>query len=859
MRAAAQLPPPGLPGLDARWSRLVETPDEDGTPRTWHVLDNGGTLTSEPVGTLLCVHGNPTWSYLWRSLLAAAAERDARGEPSWRVVAVDQLDMGWSERTGTVRRLQRRIDDLGALTDALGLTGPVVSVGHDWGGVISLGWALAHREQLCGVVLTNTAVAQPEGAPVPPALALARSVLPLSTVHTPAFVATTLALASPPLAADVRRAYLEPYASRGRRAAVGGFVDDIPLAPDHPSTPALSAVAEGARTLTDVPALILWGPRDPVFRERYLHDLRDRLPHADVHRFEGAGHLLAEDADVAGTVFEWLDALTDPAAPPPPAPAAARVPLWSALQERAGDPSPAVVELGASGRTVSWSLLARRIDELAAGLADLGVRRGDRVALLVPPGADLTAALYACLRLGAPVVVADAGLGLRGLTRAVRGAAPAYVIGIPRALAAARALGWPGTRIAAGPVDAATVRLLGARTTLAGLARRGSGSALPEPPPSEADAAVLFTSGSTGPAKGAVYTVAQLEAVRDALSSAYLVTGGTRLVAAFAPFALFGPALGAVSAVPDMDVTAPGTLTAAALADAVAAVDATTVFASPAALVSVVATADRLTPAQVAALGGVETLLSAGAPVPAALLRRVLALMPRAQAHTPYGMTEALPVTDVTLAEVEEAGPGAGVCVGRPLAQVEVAVSPLDPAGGATGTLTAEPYVLGEIAVRGAHVKDRYDALWRTERASRRDAGWHRTGDVGHLDGEGRLWVEGRLAHLVLTADRPLPPVGVEQRVESLPAVARAALVGVGPAGTQQPVVVVEPLPPVRRGGLAPLALADEVRAVAGVEVAAVLAVRELPTDIRHNSKIDRSRVAAWASRVLAGERVGAP
>ncbi|NHC16490.1 alpha/beta fold hydrolase, partial [Motilibacter deserti] len=743
--------------------------------------------------------------------------------------------------------------------DALGLTGPVVTVGHDWGGVVSLGWALAHRDQLCGVVLTNTAVAQPAGASVPPALALARSVLSLSTVHTPAFVATTLALASPPLARDVRAAYFGPYASRDRRAAVGGFVEDIPLAADHPSKPALDALAEGVRTLTDVPALILWGPRDPVFRERYLHDLRDRLPHADVHRFEGAGHLLAEDADVAGTVFDWLDALTDPPAEPAPAPRRTGAPLWSALQERAGDPSPAVVELGDPGRTVSWSLLARRVDELAAGLAGLGVRRGDRVALLVPPGADLTAALYACLRIGAPVVVADAGLGVRGLTRAVRGAAPAYVIGIPRALAAARALGWPGVRIAAGPVDGATLRAVGARTTLAELARAGVGGTLPEPPPPGADAAVLFTSGSTGPAKGAVYTVAQLEAVRDALSSAYLVTGGTRLVAAFAPFALFGPALGAVSAVPDMDVTSPGTLTAGALADAVAAVDATTVFASPAALVSVVGSADRLSPAQTAALAGVETLLSAGAPVPAALLRRVLALMPRASAHTPYGMTEALPITDVTLAEVEQAGAGAGVCVGRPLDGVEVQVSPLDTSGAANGPLTPKPFVLGEIAVRAAHVKDRYDALWRTERASSRDAGWHRTGDVGHVDGEGRLWVEGRVAHLVLAADGPLPPVGVEQRVETLTSVARAALVGVGPAGTQQPVVVLEPVPGVRRPGPAPLPLADEVRSVAGVPLAAVLCVPALPTDIRHNSKIDRTRVAAWAGRVLAGERAGTP
>ena len=163
----AVLPPAGLPGLDPAWSRLVSTRDADGVLRTWHVLDTGVTGTEDPALTLVCVHGNPTWSYLWRRVLAAAP-----GDV--RVVAVDHLDMGFSERTGTVRRLAQRIDDLARLTDALGITGPVVTVAHDWGGPISLGWALAHRDQLRGVVLLNTAVHQPEGSPAPAAIRLAR-------------------------------------------------------------------------------------------------------------------------------------------------------------------------------------------------------------------------------------------------------------------------------------------------------------------------------------------------------------------------------------------------------------------------------------------------------------------------------------------------------------------------------------------------------------------------------------------------------------------------------------------------------------------------------------------------------------
>jgi acyl-coenzyme A synthetase/AMP-(fatty) acid ligase len=221
-------------------------------------------------------------------------------------------------------------------------------------------------------------------------------------------------------------------------------------------------------------------------------------------------------------------------------------------------------------------------------------------------------------------------------------------------------------------------------------------------------------------------------------------------------------------------------------------------------------------------------------------------------------MTEALPLTDVSLSELEEAGSGNGVCVGRPLPGVQIQISPLDPLGQATGPPGPSVEVSGEICVSAAHVKDRYDRLWATERASSRDPGWHRSGDVGHLDSAGRLWVEGRLVHVVTTADGPLTPVGVEQRIEAKGPVTGAAVVGVGPRGTQQVVAVIVPetRAPV---GLAPQQLAAAVRAAAGVRVAAVLVVTALPVDIRHAAKIDRQRLARWAERVLAGARVGRP
>ena len=845
----AVLPPPGLPGLEPAWSRLITVPELDGVGRTFHILDNG---VAAPRVTLLCVHGNPSWSYLWRKTVAQAP-------PDVRVVAIDHLDMGFSERTGTIRRLQQRIDDLDALTDHLDILGPVVTVAHDWGGPISLGWAQRHRDRLVGIVLSNTAVHQPAGSAAPRLIRLARApvVTGPMTVGTTAFVRGAMALSRHRPATAVREAYATPYRSADRRAAIGAFVDDIPLDASHPSFDSLERVAAGLTDLAAVPALLLWGSSDPVFSDLYLHDLEKRLPHADVHRFAGANHYLPEEVNVAGPVHTWVGQLES--APPLPSQRVERLSLWAGLDRRADDDDVAVIEMadGGVGRSISFMQLDADVRRVAAGLYESGVRHGDRVALLVPPGVDLTVCLYACWRIGAVAVVADAGLGLRGMGRALESAAPDYLIGITRALTAARAMGWPGRRIATARLADATKRALGVWSTLDLIRRRGEDRPLPPQPSPDDLAVVVFTSGATGPAKGVRYLHHQAQAQRDALMAIYEIGPDDRLVAAFAPFALYGPAMGIPSVVPDMDVTAPGSLGAAALGDAVAAIGASLVFASPAALTRVAATADQLTAAHRRALGEVRLLLSAGAPVSPAVLQSAAALMPAAEPHTPYGMTEVLPVADITLAAIEAAGGGAGVCVGEPLPGVTVAIDPLDEFGHPVGQATSEAEVVGEVCVRAPHVKDGYDRLWLTQHSSAQPPGWHRSGDVGHLDAQGRLWIEGRLVHVIVGAAGPITPVAIEHAVQSLDAVDLAAAVGVGPAGTQQVVVVVAPAVRPRRPALASQALADEVRAAVAVDIAAVFVVPALPVDKRHNSKIDRTRIAEWAAAILAGGRIG--
>ena len=875
---------PDLPGLDPSLHRTAEVRDHTGELRQWHLLDSGPWLAERgisPRGTLLAVHGNPTWSFLFRSLV--------REDIPWRLIAVDQLEMGYSERTGLKRRYQDRITDLSLLTDALSLHGPVVTVGHDWGGLISTGWALDNRHDVVGMILTNTGVHQQIEEALPRALQLATTpgFRTASTSLTDAFLRTTLALSKPALPREVQDAYLAPYRTRARRRGIDQFVADIPAAADHPSRPTLERVAEGLTELR-VPTLLAWGPRDITFSDRFLRDLIERVPHADVHRFEGASHLVWEDADVAGLVARWLETTFGTAEEPrTEAPAWRPVsayaeevpaaPIGESIARLAADPvhahQAAVVELGADddgSREISWSLLHRRVEDIAAGLLGHGVRPGDRVSLLITPGADLTGVLYACFRIGAVAVVADAGLGTQGLTRAVIGSHIDWLIGIPKALVGARAMGWPGRRLSVEQLPTVDRVALGVETSIAELARSGAlqrelGAPLDVPHPDpDSDAAVLFTSGSTGPAKGAVMTHRQLSAMFAAVGDTLDLAPERGLVAGFATFALLGPALGAPTVVPDMDITRPGELTAPALAAAIGALGRPAVFTAPAALRNILDTAGQLDAEGRAAMAGAASFFSAGAPIPAHLLRGLADLMPEAKALTPYGMTECLAVAAIDLEGIDAAGEGSGVCVGAPVPRVEIAIAAMDDEGRTTGEITEAAGERGEILVRAPHVRDRYLMLWGTTHTSMRFEGWHATGDVGHLDEAGRLWVEGRAAHVLATADGLFTPVQVEEAAEAVPTVRRAGAAVVGPRGTQQVVVILETEEGHRPGKAArprpaatslQEAVRRSVRERAGVEVVAVFVTRCLPTDIRHNSKIDRAALSRWAEQTLRGER----
>lgn len=259
---------------------------------------------------VVCVHGNPTWSLYFRGLAAALAV-------DHRVILPDHLGMGRSDVPDPARYgydLAARVADLGALLDhlAIGVERPATLVVHDWGGAIALTWAARHPERVGRVVLLNTA-AFPllPGHGLPWLLRLARLpwVGPALVCGGNVFVRAALRLGvrRRPLAPAVRRAYLAPHRSWRSRQPILRFVRDIPTDAGQPTHTLLAATGAGLGWLADRPTMLVWGARDPVLTPAYLDEWRRRLPDAETHVIDDAGHLVLEDAaEVVPLVVAFL-------------------------------------------------------------------------------------------------------------------------------------------------------------------------------------------------------------------------------------------------------------------------------------------------------------------------------------------------------------------------------------------------------------------------------------------------------------------------------------------------------------------------------------------------------------------------
>lgn len=517
--------------------------------------------------------------------------------------------------------------------------------------------------------------------------------------------------------------------------------------------------------------------------------------------------------------------------------------------------TPAIIFLR-KGQILSFKDLNALSDRIAHSLVTCGICRGSRTVLMVTPSPEFFALTFALFKVGAVPVLIDPGLGLRNLKRCIAEAEPHAFIGITRAHLARIILGWGKDTlrsfITVGP------RLFWRGNSLSTLTRGEDSLPFPLAPTQGDDiAAILFTSGSTGPPKGAVYSHKNFSAQVEALADIYGIEPGEIDLPTFPLFALFAPALGMTAVIPEMDFTRPGSVNPRKIIDAVREYGVTNMFGSPALINRV----GRYGEKRGTTLPTLRRVISAGAPVPAQVMERFAGMLnPGVEIFTPYGATEALPVCSIGSAEVlgetrRITESGGGVCIGRPVNGVRLEIIGIsdEPIPVWSDSLRLPLQQIGEIVVQGEQVTRGYfnrpDADSLAKIIEPTGGFFHRMGDLGGMDEQGRVWFCGRKSHRVVTPQETLFTIPCEAVFNTHPDVFRTALVGVGLPGEQLPVLCVE----LEKGRWINR---EKVRAelleigrshihTQGIDT--ILFHRSFPVDIRHNAKIFRERLARWA------------
>ena len=513
-------------------------------------------------------------------------------------------------------------------------------------------------------------------------------------------------------------------------------------------------------------------------------------------------------------------------------------------------------------RSLSFSELNTLSDRIARGLIGSGICRGVRTVLMVKPSPEFFALTFALFKVGAVPVLIDPGLGIKNLKQCFAEAQPHAFIGIPKAHLARLLFGWGKETIRSfitvGP------RLFWEGTTLARIIEEHTDASpfVPAPTSSEDVAAILFTSGSTGVPKGAVYSHGNFAAQVQALKQVYGIEPGEIDLPTFPLFALFAPALGMTAVIPEMDFTRPGSVDPKKIIGAIHTYGVTTMFGSPALINRV----GRYGVQHQVKLPTLRRAISAGAPVSAAVLERFTSLLnPGVQVFTPYGATEALPVCSIGSTEILETtrqitDAGGGVCVGRPVDGIRLEIIQIsdDPICCWHDSLRVPTGKIGEIVVQGEQVTKGYYNRPESDHLSKiadpeTGSFFHRMGDLGGRDEEGRIWFCGRKSHRVETESGPLYTIPCEAVFNAHPAVFRTALVGVGTPGDLKPVLCVElekdvkADPELVRAEL--LSFAQDHIHTKSIET--ILFHPAFPVDIRHNAKIFREKLAVWAAARL--------
>ncbi len=517
-----------------------------------------------------------------------------------------------------------------------------------------------------------------------------------------------------------------------------------------------------------------------------------------------------------------------------------------------------------SYRTITFRELDAESDRIAAALIGSGVRPGMRIVLMVRQGIDFISLVFGLFKSGATLVLIDPGMGLKPMIRCL---AEVELDGFA-ALSPVQAVRVLLTRRFPKAKHNLTVgrRWFWGGLSLAEIRKQ------PDPGPVAVErawddpAAIIFTSGSTGVAKGVLFTHGIFRTQATEIQKRLDIQEGEVDLAGFPFFGLFNAAMGVTAVIPNMDSSRPGRVDPRNILEAARDWKIDQSFGSPALWNRVIdhclATGERF-----------ETLrrvVSAGAPIAATMLERLKRCLPDdAEIYTPYGATEALPVSLISASEIlsetaNKTEEGAGICVGTPFESISWKVIAIteEPIGRLDEAKECPNGEIGELIVSGPQVTTEYvtrreaNALAKIADAAGKI--WHRMGDVGYLDAQNRFWFCGRKAHRVETSAGPLFSIPCESVFNRHPKVFRTALVGI-PAGSGQfkePALFVECFPEHRPKTEAEKAmLLDELRELGRGSPSTAAIERfffldTFPVDTRHNAKINREQLAELAEGV---------
>jgi len=507
---------------------------------------------------------------------------------------------------------------------------------------------------------------------------------------------------------------------------------------------------------------------------------------------------------------------------------------------------------------MTFTQLEKESDRLAFGLERIGIIRGTRTILMVTPGMEFFITIFAMFKVGAVPVVVDPGMGIDRMLQCLEQGKPKAFIGIEKAHLLRKLK--PGFFKSVKHWVTVGNRWFWGGYTLDQLMIQTDDLYPTANTARDETAAIVFTTGSTGPAKGVVYTHGNFDAQIKQIQEHFQIDPDEIDLPTFPLFALFDPILGMTAVIPDMDPTKPALVDPKKIIEAIENHGVTNMFASPALLNRV----GKFGKENNIKLPSLRRVISAGAPVtPSNIKQFSFMLSDTAQIHTPYGATEAVPVISIgsneILAETRKLSEqGYGMCIGRPICNTSVELIEIsdDPVTRFHDKLKSPENQVGEIIVKADLVTEHYFNNRKADlfaKISDQDGNfWHRMGDLGWRDSKGRIWFCGRKSHRVTTRNETLFTIPVEAIFNNHEKVFRSALAGPGPKNMQTPVVFIEPSEKIKNRKIFIKELFDLAKSnPLTVNIKHIFIEKAFPVDIRHNSKIFREKLAVKAKKKL--------